>query len=249
MKVINLKTLSTLLVGLTSIASIVVVPVSLTPSLSNLVGVEGEVQNPDIPTNIEMYDEKNKIYFNGEGKILRYDGNATTLEIPEYLESQEYGKIQVKKIAAKAFYNSNFTQLILPNSITEIGDYAFFSSRLTELTLPSSLIRIGAGAFINCPELTSLIIPDSVTEIGDSAFIRSVLTELTLSNSLVKIGTNAFLFSKLTELVIPNSVTEIGDSAFYDILDTKVQLPTNCKYYSNTFPETCLIEGGSKLTF
>lgn len=248
MKAINLKTLSALLVGLTSIASIVIVPVSLTPSLSNLVG--GEVQNPDIPTNIEMYDEKNKMYFNGEGKILRYDGNATTLEIPEYLESPEYGKIQVKKIAAKAFYNSNFTQLILPNSITEIGDYAFFSSLLlTELTLPSSLIRIGISAFISCAKLTSLIVPDSVTEIGDNAFLRSPLTKLTLSNSLVKIGTNAFFSSKLTELVIPDSVTEIGDYAFLDILDTEVQLPTNCKYYSNTFPSTCLIKGGSKLTF
>ena len=247
MKVINLKVLSALLVGLTSIGSIVVVPVSLTPSLSNLGG--GEVQNPDIPTDIEMYDEKNQIYFNGEGKILRYDGNATTLEIPEYLESPEYGKIQVKKIAANAFYNSKFTKLILPNSITEIGDFAFSSSRLTELNLPSSLIRIGIRAFGSCVELTSLIIPDSVTEIGDDAFIRSPLNKLTLSNSLVKIGTNAFLFSKLTDLVIPNSVTEIGDSAFFDILDTEVQLPTNCKYYSNTFPENCSIKGGSKLTF
>lgn len=247
MKVINLKVLSALLVGLTSIGSIVVVPVSLTPSLSNLGG--GEVQNPDIPIDIEMYDEKNQIYFNGEGKILRYDGNATTLEIPEYLESPEYGKIQVKKIAANAFYNSKFTKLILPNSITEIGDFAFSSSRLTELNLPSSLIRIGIRAFGSCVELTSLIIPDSVTEIDDEAFIRSPLNKLTLSNSLVKIGTNAFLFSKLTDLVIPNSVTEIGDSAFLDILDTEVQLPTNCKYYSNTFPKTCSIKGGSKLTF
>lgn len=247
MKAINLKILSTLLIGFTSIASIVVVPVSLTPSFSNLGG--GEVQNPDIPTDIEIYDEKNKIYFNGEGKILRYDGNATTLEIPEYLESPEYGKIQVKKIAANAFYNSKFTKLILPNSITEIGDFAFISSRLTELTLPSSLIRIGIRAFSSCVELTSLIIPDSVTEIGDEAFIRSPLNKLTLSNSLVKIGTGAFFFSKLTELVIPDSVTEIGDIAFYDILDTEVQLPTNCKYYSKTFPETCSIKGGSKLRF
>lgn len=248
MKAINLKILSGLLIGLISTASIVVVPISLNASISNLGG--GEVQNGNIPTDIEMYDEKNQIYFNGEGKILRYDGNATTLEIPEYLESPEYGKIQVKKIAAKAFYNSNFTQLILPNSITEIGDYAFFSSLLlTELTLPSSLIRIGISAFISCAKLTSLIIPDSVTEIGDYAFLRSPLTKLTLSNSLAKIGTQAFLSSKLTDLVIPDSVTEIGHYAFNDILDTEVQLPTNCKYYSNTFPSTCLIKGGSKLTF
>ena len=240
------KVLSTL-IGFTSITSIALVAVSLTTTHFNLIG--GEIQNDDIPVDIEMYDEKNKMYFNGAGEILRYDGNATILKIPEYLESAKYGKIQVKKIAANAFYNSKFTQLILPNSITEIGDTAFASSRLTQLTLPSSLVRIGTGAFINCPELTNLIIPDSVTEIGDSAFLRSELTELTLSNSLVRIGTNAFLYSKLTELVIPDSVIEIGDNAFYDILDTEVQLPTNCKYYSNTFPPTCTIKGGSKLTF
>ena len=237
MKIKNLKVLN--VIGLSSIAF---VAIPFVTSCSNQ--GDGEAQNGDIPTDIEMYDEKNHIYFNGAGEILRYDGNATTLEIPEYLESPEYGKIQVKKIAANAFYNSKFTQLILPNSITEIGDTAFASSRLTQLTLPSSLVRIGTGAFINCPELTNLIIPDSVTEIGDSAFLRSELTELTLSNSLVRIGTNAFLYSKLTELVIPDSVIEIGDNAFYDILDTEVQLPTNCKYYSNTFPPTCTIKGG-----
>ncbi len=237
------KVLSTL-IGFTSITSIALVAVSLTTTHFILIG--GEMQNDDIPVDIEMYDEKNKMYFNGAGEILRYDGNATILKIPEYLESAKYGKIQVKKIAANAFYYSEFTQLSLPNSIIEIGDSAFAYSKLTQLSLPSSLVRIGTGAFIRS-RLTELIIPDSVTEIGDMAFMVSELTELALSNSLVKIGTNAFLYSKLTELVIPDSVTEIGFGAFSFIQDSEVVLPENCKYYSNTFPSTCVVRGGVKV--
>lgn len=70
--------------------------------------------------------------------------------------------------------------LIIPDSVTTIGDYAFNCCyKLTSVTIPDSVTTIGDEAFYYCPNLTSVTIPNSVTEIGDGAFhICDGLTEI-----------------------------------------------------------------------
>ena len=70
------------------------------------------------------------------------------------------------------------TDLIIPNNITNIGNYVFFGcDSLTSVTIPNSVTTIGNSAFSGCDGLTSVTIPDSVTSIGSFAF--SDCTELT----------------------------------------------------------------------
>ena len=69
----------------------------------------------------------------------------------------------IKKIANCAFrrcflHNVN---IIIPDSVTTIGDYAFEGSALESITIPDSVTSIGMGAFQNCTNLTSITIPDS----------------------------------------------------------------------------------------
>ena len=109
------------------------------------------------------------------------------------------------------------TSMIIPNSVTSIGDGAFYDcSSLTSVTIPNSVTSIGEGAFYNCSSLTSITIPNSVTSIGNSAFEGcSSLTSVTISNSVTSIGEKTFYnCSSLTSVTIPNSVTSIGSSAF-----------------------------------
>jgi len=126
----------------------------------------------------------------------------------------------VTTIGDGAFSRCLFTgDLVIPNSVTTIGFKAFqYSSFTGNLTLSNSLTTIGDRAFYNCDDFTGhLVIPDSVTSIGEMAFEScSGFTGVTLGNALTTIGRRAFLWcSGLTgSLTIPESVTTIGQSAF-----------------------------------
>ncbi len=106
---------------------------------------------------------------------------------------------------------------IIPNSITEIGDYAFSArTGLTSIVIPNSVTAIGFSAFAYCSGLTSIDIPNSVTSIGILAFNKCTgLSSIVIPNSVTEIGDHAFSSCKgVTSIVIPNSVTAIGYEAF-----------------------------------
>ena len=116
--------------------------------------------------------------------------------------------------------------LIIPNSVTSIGQYAFHGcSGLTSITIPNSVTSIGNYAFHGCSGLTSITIPNSVTSIGECSFRCSGLTSVTVEsgntvydsrdncNAIIKTENNE-LVAGCKNTVIPNSVTSIGGYAF-----------------------------------
>ena len=114
---------------------------------------------------------------------------------------------------------SPVTNLVIPNSVTSIGEYAFFEcSSLTSVNIPNSVTSIGAYAFKSCSSLTSVItIGDSVTSIGNSTFYGcSSLTTVTLGNSITSIANSAFEECvSLDSVCLGNSLISIGNKAFY----------------------------------
>ena len=123
----------------------------------------------------------------------------------------------------------SLTSLVIPDSVTNIGDYAFWNCRsLTNIVIPDSVTSIGDNAFEYCFSLSNLIIPDGVTSIGDGAFVGcNSLSSVVIPDSVSCIGNNAFWgCESLTDIVIPDSVASIGDYAFYDCSSlTEVVIP------------------------
>ena len=129
----------------------------------------------------------------------------------------------ITKIPDQAFFKNNSLtgDLVIPNSVKEIGYYAFgyCTGFNGTLTLSNKLETIGSNAFSNCSSLTGdLVIPNSVTEIGERAFYNCTGFNgtLTLSSKLGKIGQYAFngCTGFTGSLKLPSSLTDIGNGAF-----------------------------------
>ena len=121
--------------------------------------------------------------------------------------------------------NEDITNLIIPEDVTEIGNYAFSDcTSLISVTIGNGVTLIGDVAFKNCNSLATITIPGSVTEIGNSAFSgctgeliinsKIIETDYTKNNCPSKNYSSWLYNSKFTKLTIGDSVTKIGDYAF-----------------------------------
>jgi hypothetical protein len=148
---------------------------------------------------------------NGQISITGYTGSAGAVVIPSTISG-----LPVTNIASYAFTNTSITSVIIPSSVTSIGNNAFAScTDLTSISIPNSVTTIGSSAFY-LTGLTSVAIPASVTSIGDYTFQScSGLTNVTIPYGITSIGVNAFWnCSSLTSVTIPVSVSSIGNTAF-----------------------------------
>ena len=99
-----------------------------------------------------------------------------------------------------------------------IGEMAFYESLFTNISLPKTITNIGKNAFEKCSNLTSVIIPDSVKNIGEKAFLSCTnLDTVTLGSSVEYIGISAFAScTNLTNITFSNSIQTVDNYAFYN---------------------------------
>ena len=138
----------------------------------------------------------------------------------------------VTSIGDSAFQEcTNLASITIGNGVTSIGRWAYYGcTSLTSITIPNSVTSIGSSAFSSCTNLASITIPNSVTSIGGDAFAHCAgLTSITIPNSVTSIGAYAFNnCTGLTSITIPNSVTSIGDGAFNNCTGlTSVAMPVS----------------------
>ena len=140
-----------------------------------------------------------------------------------YIEEEKIADLvipnSVTNIGDNAFSNCiSLTSVDFGNSITSIGDNAFSNCiSLTFVNFGNSVTSIEDNAFFNCSGLTSIEIPDNITDIGNYAFWRCYgLTSVTIPNSITSIGYWVFReCTSLTSIDIPKGVTSIKDYAFF----------------------------------
>ena len=155
-------------------------------------------------------------YSNGKGRMI-FDGVIT-------------------KIGNSAFYQEeNLESVIIPNSVTQIGNQSFTSCSLCEVNIPNSVTYIGYMAFSGNDNLISVIIPESVTSIGYSAFSGAKLEAFygkfaSEDNRCLVVDGELITFAPagLTQYSIPIGVTTIGKYVFsYNSSLASISLPSS----------------------
>ena len=161
--------------------------------------------------------------------LIMNDMDADTLNVKK---AQELGieivtEQDFLELAGSAFfvdgeklirYLGNDREVVVPDTITGIGDKAFMNCRNMEsVTIPERITDIGEWAFAHCTGLKTVVIPDGVTRIKYSTFRDcSSLTEAAFPRGLKTIEDKAFYeCSSLINAHIPGSVISIGEEAFF----------------------------------
>ncbi|MBL7965696.1 MAG: leucine-rich repeat protein, partial [Prolixibacteraceae bacterium] len=98
--------------------------------------------------------------------------------------------------------NLILNSVIIPPSVTMIGNYAFsYCFGLTEFTIPSMVSYIGVKAFNRCKGINAIHIPASVTNIDVSAFGEF--------SGLITVDTNNRYYSAIDGVLFNKTQTEI----------------------------------------
>lgn len=191
-----------------------------------------------------------------ELREINFSANLKTIRENAFSNCANLQKIALnsglRDIGGYAFYNcSGLNQeLVLPDTVEEIGDYAFFQcTNLTGLTLSAALTKVGTGSFWYCKNIAGeLRIPESLTWIANYSFADCQgLTGLSLPDGMKSIQNGAF--SGCTGLSgtlrFPDSITYLGDEAFSGCSGlTGLKLSENLESVTNSAFRGCTgIEG------
>ena len=176
-------------------------------------------------------DGDGEISYAEAAAVTSIEGAVTIKTVTSFDEFQYF--TGVKEIPESMFEGWNLlTSVILPESITSIGNYAFKDCvKIESLELPDNIKYLGYGLFSGCKSLKRMVIPESVVKLGrtlnssssgsnyykDGVFNDCTsLEEIILPDNLSVIGLATFRnCSSLTKLNIPESVQYIGQAAFY----------------------------------
>lgn len=120
----------------------------------------------------------------GEVTITDYTGTSEHVLIPDAIDG-----LPVTALADKAFYEKAVTTVVVPDSVTEIGDLCFSGDNyLVSLTLPDELAELSYAALESCFRLMDFDLPQGLKKISGSALqYNYYLTHLTLPSSLTEI--------------------------------------------------------------
>lgn len=137
---------------------------------------------------------------------------------------------------------SYLEEVILPNSIKEIGDHAFaYLSALRKVNLPEAVEQITEYAFSDCSSLQTIDF-SSLTHlkvIGFEAFSNTGITSVDFSNtSLEYINYGAFAYCEIVgDLIFPATLNYIDNNAFSSatLSSIKLKSPDRVELYENTF--------------
>ena len=160
--------------------------------------------------NSPMYYASNFYILDENGEYELGNKKFSLLEelvIPESVES----------INSYQFSGFGIKKLVIPSTVTYIGEAAFSKCvNLTDVSILTNIDSIPTQMFANCSSLENIELPSSVKVIGDSAFAYSKLKTIDLSN-IEELSSMAFEgCSSLLKVTIPEAITEIPYRLFYN---------------------------------
>lgn len=185
--------------------------------------------------------------FRGCSKLLRIDVDNTStsyksiegvlytsdMELYAYPTGKEGSSYTVetgtKSIWSYAFSGASIESIVLPHTVTEIGQGAFNGAKLKSVELPDSVTTVGEGAFSSCKELVSAKLSQNLKSLSYNMFNNCPkLNTVYIGDNTFNIEGRAFYACEsLTDVSMPQNLKNLGESAFsYCTSLERLELPT-----------------------
>lgn len=180
-------------------------------------------------------------------RITGYTGPGGDVVIPDTIEGA-----RVTSIDYSAFYGAPIASVVIPDSVTFIGDGAFGScTSLTSVTVGNGVTEL-YDTFVCCFNLESVTLGENVTVIGDSTFAYCfALTSIDIPASVARIERRSFSYCfALSSMVFEGNAPVM--QAKWDDMRTAIPqaAPLTMYYYHgatgfslpmwNGYPSVCL---------
>ena len=247
------------------------VPANIFNGCTSLESVKFQDANITTIKDKAFADTGNLSFKFGSGSATRVlPSSITTIGVAAFqgsaIESLDLSKTSITEISDNAFQGANLANgFAFPKNITKIGYQSFYTSKVTEIVMPNTITTLGQSAFAFTKNLTSIKISTNVKEIpatcfqamgtdiagsgggsystidstgivdvgfngttsdakleyiGKSAFNCALISNTNFLSGLTKLETideNAFSYTCFKNLIIPKCVSVINDYAFYAI--------------------------------
>lgn len=180
-------------------------------------------------TGFYINEQGNDYFTSVEGALYTKDGESLVVYPPALVEPTLTLPNGLKKLAPYSFaFCSTVTNVILPESLTEIGDFAFAGCKLSEFTVGKNVVKFGDGVLKDNKQLSKIILDEGNTSFTltddmliDKAAKRLLAVPYTKTVINVPAGVESvasylcYNNTGVTAVSTPESVKVIDDFAFY----------------------------------
>ncbi len=178
-------------------------------------------QKTVIKDGIQFYREEDHYI------VIGADDETEVLRIPD-----EINGLKVTAVHKAAFSkNKTLKEVILPDTVTEIGDSAFAFTNISAIHLGTGLGKIGYAAFYDCLNLEHVDFPESLTYIARKAFCKAGLTSISIPEKTEYLDGSSFSACPITEAEVDpqNSFYKSTDNViFTQDMKKLVLFPRKC---------------------
>lgn len=163
----------------------------------NITILKGEYEkiNYDAPKFVVLHPGWNNLDMNGELKDGFVISDGDDSQKLARIKQIDFSKFTGKRLGTFMISKTGVEELILPDTIEEIGEGCFYGNLLLKkIILPKKIKKIPALSFNSCMSLTEINLPEGIVEIGNSAFNTTHIENLVIPSTVKKIGDEFYSF-------------------------------------------------------
>ena len=186
-------------------------------------------------------------------RILEYDANDWRRfdgepygDIPSHLNyspqpALDLSALRIREIRPYFFLNGHYADILLPTTVTKIGENCFFECGIQSIVLPPNITRLNTRCFSGC-SISSITLPLHLERIDNNCFFNCQnLITIDIPSSVTHIGLFCFSYcNSLRSINIPNGVSELPEGCFNHCVSlVNIKLPRDLRLIRRVCFEDC----------